>query len=258
MGRQNVNWIAFQTILIKEILRFVRIWPQTLLPPAITTALYFIIFGQIIGSRIGEMGGVSYPEYIAPGLIMLTVINNSYSNVVSSFYGAKYQHYVEELQVSPMSNLLIISGYIAGGIARGFFVGVIVTIVTLFFTPISIDNFLLMVLIFLLTSAVFSLAGFINAIYANSFDDISIIPTFVLTPLTYLGGIFYSVSLLPSFWEKLSHFNPILYMVNGFRYSMLGTSDISIGWTLGLLSILLVGLFWFANYLMNRGTGLKY
>ncbi len=258
MDRQSVNWVAFQTILIKEILRFVRIWPQTLLPPAITTALYFIIFGQIIGSRIGEMGGVSYPEYIAPGLIMLTVINNSYSNVVSSFFGAKFQHYVEELQVSPVSNLLIISGYIAGGIARGLFVGIIVTIVTLFFTSISIHNFFLMILIFLLTSAVFSLAGFINAIYANSFDDISIIPTFVLTPLTYLGGIFYSVSLLPSFWEKLSYFNPILYMVNGFRYSMLGTSDISISWTLGLLSILLVGLFYFANHLMNRGTGLKY
>ncbi len=258
MGRQSVNWVAFQTILIKEILRFVRIWPQTLLPPAITTALYFIIFGQIIGSRIGEMGGVSYPEYIAPGLIMLTVINNSYSNVVSSFFGAKFQHYVEELQVSPVSNLLIISGYIAGGIARGVFVGVIVTIVTLFFTSISIHNFFLMTLIFLLTSAVFSLAGFINAIYANSFDDISIIPTFVLTPLTYLGGIFYSVSLLPAFWEKLSYFNPILYMVNGFRYSMLGTSDISIGWTLALLSTLLLGLFYFANYLMNRGTGLKY
>lgn len=258
MNRQSVNWIAFQTILVKEILRFVRIWPQTLLPPAITTALYFIIFGQIIGARIGEMGGFSYSEYIAPGLIMLTVINNSYSNVVSSFFGAKFQHYVEELQVSPVSNLLIISGYIAGGIARGLFVGVIVTIVTLFFTPISIHNFALTIVIFLLTSAVFALAGFINAIFAKSFDDISIIPTFVLTPLTYLGGIFYSVSLLPGFWEKLSYFNPILYMVNGFRYSMLGISDISIAWTLTLLSILLVGLFYLANHLMNRGTGLKY
>lgn len=258
MDRQSVNWIAFQTILVKEILRFVRIWPQTLLPPAITTALYFIIFGQIIGSRIGDMGGFSYPEYIAPGLIMLTVINNSYSNVVSSFFGAKFQHYIEELQVSPVSNLLIISGYIAGGIARGLFVGIIVTIVTLFFTPISIHSVGLTILIFLLTSAVFSLAGLINAIFANSFDDISIIPTFVLTPLTYLGGIFYSVSLLPSFWEKLSYFNPILYMVNGFRYSMLGTSDINISWTLVLLVTLLVGLFYLANYLMNRGTGLKY
>lgn len=258
MNRQNVNWIAFKTILIKEILRFVRIWPQTLLPPAITTALYFIIFGQIIGSRIGEMDGFDYAEYIAPGLIMLTVINNSYSNVVSSFFGAKFQHYIEELQVSPVSNILIISGYIAGGIARGMFVGVIVTIVTLFFTPISIHNFPLTIIIFLLTSAVFALAGFINAIFAKSFDDISIIPTFVLTPLTYLGGVFYSVSLLPGFWEKISYFNPILYMVNGFRYSMLGVSDISIGWTLALLSALFVTLFAVANYLMNRGTGLKY
>lgn len=258
MNRQNVNWIAFQTILIKEILRFIRIWPQTLLPPAITTALYFIIFGQIIGSRIGDMGGFSYSEYIAPGLIMLTVINNSYSNVVSSFFGAKFQHYVEELQVSPMSNLLIIAGYISGGIARGVIVGIIVTIITLFFTPISIHNFFLMSLIFLLTSAVFSLAGFINAIFAKSFDDISIIPTFVLTPLTYLGGIFYSVSLLPSFWEKLSYFNPILYMVNGFRYSMLGISDISIGWTLFILGALFLILCSIAAYLMNRGIGLKY
>lgn len=258
MDRQSVNWIAFQTILVKEILRFIRIWPQTLLPPAITTALYFIIFGQIIGSRIGDMGGFSYSEYIAPGLIMLTVINNSYSNVVSSFFGAKFQHYVEELQVSPMSNLLIIAGYIAGGIARGVIVGIIVTIVTLFFTPISIHNFALTIIIFLLTSAVFSLAGFINAIFAKSFDDISIIPTFVLTPLTYLGGIFYSVSLLPSFWEKLSYFNPILYMVNGFRYSMLGISDISIGWTLAILCLLLATLCSIATYLMNKGIGLKY
>lgn len=258
MNRRNVNWIAFQTILVKEILRFIRIWPQTLLPPAITTALYFIIFGQIIGARIGEMGGFSYSEYIAPGLIMLTVINNSYSNVVSSFFGAKFQHYVEELQVSPMSNLLIIAGYIAGGIARGVIVGIIVTIVTLFFTPISIHNFALTIIIFLLTSAVFSLAGFINAIFAKSFDDISIIPTFVLTPLTYLGGIFYSVSLLPSFWEKISYFNPILYMVNGFRYSMLGISDISIGWTLAILCLLLATLCTLATYLMNKGIGLKY
>lgn len=258
MSRQNVNWIAFQTILVKEILRFIRIWPQTLLPPAITTALYFIIFGQIIGSRIGEMGGFSYSEYIAPGLIMLTVINNSYSNVVSSFFGAKFQHYVEELQVSPISNLLIIAGYVAGGIARGLVVGVIVTIVTLFFTPISIHNFPLTIVIFLLTAAVFALAGFINAIFAKSFDDISIIPTFVLTPLTYLGGIFYSVSLLPGFWEKLSYFNPILYMVNGFRYSMLGISDISIGWTLTILSLLFATLCFIATYLMNKGIGLKY
>lgn len=257
MNQKNINWIAFQTILIKEILRFVRIWPQTLLPPAITTALYFVIFGKIIGDRIGEMGGFSYSEYIAPGLIMLTVINNSYSNVVSSFFGAKFQHYVEELQVSPVSNLLIISGYVAGGIVRGLFVGVIVTIVTLFFTPISINNIFLTIIIFFLTSSVFALAGFINAIFAESFDDIAIIPTFVLTPLTYLGGIFYSVSLLPPFWEAISYFNPILYMVNGFRYSMLGISDISIGWTLALLSLLLLALFYAANYLMNRGTGLK-
>lgn len=258
MSRQSVNWIAFQTILVKEILRFIRIWPQTLLPPAITTALYFIIFGQIIGSRIGEMGGFSYSEYIAPGLIMLTVINNSYSNVVSSFFGAKFQHYVEELQVSPISNLLIIAGYVAGGIARGLVVGIIVTIVTLFFTPISIHNFPLTIVIFLLTAAVFALAGFINAIFAKSFDDISIIPTFVLTPLTYLGGIFYSVSLLPGFWEKLSYFNPILYMVNGFRYSMLGISDISIGWTLTILCLLFATLCFVATYLMNKGIGLKY
>lgn len=257
MTNYKTYWIAFYTLLIKEMLRFIRIWPQTLLPPAITTALYFVIFGEIMGQRIGDMSGFSYSQYIAPGLIMMTVINNSYSNVVSSFFGAKFSHHIEEMLVSPIPNFLIITGFIAGGVARGFLVGIIVTIVTLFFAPITIHNFFLIVLIFFLTSAVFSLAGFINAIFAESFDDISIVPVFILTPLTYLGGIFYSVSLLPSFWEKISYFNPILYMVNGFRYSMLGVSDISITWTLSLLIVLFIALFYVANVLMNRGVGLK-
>lgn len=250
-------YVAFKTILIREILRFVRIWMQTLLPPAISTALYFIIFGNLIGGKIGEMGGFPYSQYIAPGLIMMSVITNSYSNVVSSFYGAKFSKHVEELLVSPIPNYLVIIGFVAGGVARGLVVGVIVTIVSMFFTGITVNNFFLTMIVFLLTAIVFSLAGFINAVYAKSFDDISIVPTFVLTPLTYLGGVFYSISLLSPFWQKLSHVNPVLYMVNGFRYGMLGVSDISISSTLILLTIFMAALFSFALYLMNKGIGLK-
>ncbi len=250
-------YVAFKTILIREILRFVRIWMQTLLPPAISTALYFIIFGNVIGSKIGEMGGFPYSQYIAPGLIMMSVITNSYSNVVSSFYGAKFSKHVEELLVSPIPNYLVIIGFVAGGVVRGLVVGVIVTIVSMFFTGITVNNFFLTMIVFLLTAIVFSLAGFINAVYAKSFDDISIVPTFVLTPLTYLGGVFYSISSLSTFWQQLSHVNPVLYMVNGFRYGMLGVSDISISSTLILLTIFMAALFSFALYLMNKGIGLK-
>ena len=250
-------FIAFQTILYKEIARFAKLWMQTLLPPAITTILYFIIFGNLIGDKIGAMEGFSYAQYIAPGLIMMNVITNSYANVVASFYGAKFSHHVEELLVAPVPNYLILIGFMSGGLARGLTVGVIVSIIASFFTQLSISNFSITCLIFFLTSSVFSLAGFINAIYAKSFDDISIIPTFVLTPLTYLGGVFYSVSALSEFWQNVSYANPILYMVNAFRYGMLGKADISITSSLSLLIILLISLFTFALWLLNKGIGLK-
>ena len=218
-------FIAFYTILRREIRRFARIWPQTLLPPAITMSLYFAIFGHFIGGRIGKMGGFTYMQYIVPGLIMMSVITNSYSNVSSSFFSAKFQHSIQELLVSPTPNWVILVGYVLGGVARGLCVGVIVTILSLFFTHLALQHLLLTITVVLLTAIMFSLGGFVNAIYAKNFDDVSIVPTFVLTPLTYLGGVFYSIDLLPDFWQKLSLLNPVLYMVNAFRYGILDVSD---------------------------------
>ena len=222
------QWIALSTIVRKEIVRFTRIWAQTLLPPVITMCLYFVIFGQLIGERIGQMDGFSYMEFVVPGLIMMSVITNSYSNVVSSFFGAKFQKSIEEVLVSPTPNYIVLLGYVLGGVARGLLVGFIVTLVSLFFTELSIHSLTITISIVFLTSVVFALAGFFNAVFAKTFDDISIIPTFVLTPLTYLGGVFYSISLLPAFWQGVSKLNPILYMVNAFRYGILGISDINI------------------------------
>jgi ABC-2 type transport system permease protein len=222
------QWVAFQTIVTKEIRRYTRIWAQTLVPPAITMTLYFVIFGALIGSRIGTMEGFTYMQFVVPGLIMMSVINNSYSNVVSSFSSAKFQNNIEELLVSPVSNQVILIGYVVGGVSRGLLVAAIVTTVSMFFTELKVHNWLIMVSVVLLTAILFSLAGFINAVFANSFDDISIIPTFVLTPLTYLGGVFYSMSLLPEFWQTVSLANPILYMVNAFRFGVLGVSDINV------------------------------
>ena len=229
MSRYRENWVGFMTLVRKEVTRILRIWIQTIVPPAITMTLYFIIFGNLIGRRIGEMGGFDYMQYIAPGLIMMSVITNSYANVVSSFFGAKFGKHIEELLVSPLPNSLILLGHVTGGVARGLLVGVVVTMVALFFTDLSVAHPLITASIVLLTAIVFSLAGFINAVFARKFDDISIIPTFVLTPLTYLGGIFYSITLLPEFWQQVSRVNPILYMVNAFRYGVLGVSDIGIG-----------------------------
>ncbi|NQY25792.1 MAG: ABC transporter permease [Piscirickettsiaceae bacterium] len=251
------QWVAFNTLLTREIRRFIRIWPQTLLPPAITMTLYFIIFGNLIGSRIGEMGGFSYMEYIAPGIIMMAVINNAYSNVASSFYSAKFQSHIEELLVAPIPNYLILAGYVAGGMARGLLVGFIVTIVSLFFTSIEIQHLWITLSMIILSSAMFALGGFINAIYATSFDEISIVPTFILTPMTYLGGVFYSISLLPEFWQNVSLLNPILYMVNAFRYGMLGTSDITISIAFTIIISCIIGLTYFALYLLHKGTGIR-
>ncbi len=249
--------IAYQTILTKEILRFSRIWIQTLIPPAITTTLYFLIFGQLIGSRIGQMDGLDYNQFIVPGLILMSVITNSYSNVVSSFFSCKYQRHIEELLISPVPNWIILAGYVSGGVARGVMVGIIVTLVAKFFADFTIHSYLLTVTVFILTSILFALCGFINAVYAKTFDDISIIPTFILTPLTYLGGIFYSIQLLPSFWQNLSLFNPVLYMINAFRYGVLGISDINISTALMIIISFIVALVLFSLYLLNRGIGIK-
>ncbi|GHG65597.1 transport permease protein [Alishewanella longhuensis] len=249
--------IAFKSILDKEITRFMRIWVQTLVPPAITMTLYFVIFGSLIGSRIGDMNGFSYMEFIVPGLIMMSVITNSYANVASSFFSAKFQRNVEELLVAPVPNYIIVLGYVGGGMARGMLVGLIVTILSLFFVTIQIHNLAIIVLTVVLTSMLFSLGGLINAVYAKTFDDISIIPTFVLTPLTYLGGVFYSLTLLPGFWQQVAALNPIVYMVNAFRYGFLGYTDVSLWLALAVVISFIVVLFSYAMYLINKGIGLR-
>ncbi|WP_133467833.1 ABC transporter permease [Paraglaciecola marina] len=253
----SLSMVALRTIWIKECTRFLRIWVQTLLPPAITMSLYFVIFGNLIGSRIGDMGGFSYMEFIVPGLIMMSVITNAYANVSSSFYSAKYQRNVEELLVAPVSNWIIIAGYVGGGVARGMLVGVIVTLVSLIFVDVHIHSLTLILVTLFLTAVLFSTAGLINGIYANTFDDVSIVPTFILTPLTYLGGVFYSLSLLPEFWQWVSKINPIVYMVNGFRYGFLGVSDMSHYISLGILVIFNIVLLGFAYSLIKRGVGIR-
>lgn len=250
-------FIAFRTIVRKEFYRFLRIWPQTLLPPAITTALYFLIFGKLIGDRIGTVHGVSYMDYIVPGIILMSVITHSYANVVSSFYSTKFQRNIEELLVSPVPNWVILAGYISGGILRGVLVGIVVAIISLCFTPLTIQNPLMAIAVVLLTSTLFSLAGFINAIFAESFDDISIIPNFILTPLSYLGGVFYSVDMLPQIWQHISLGNPILYMVNAFRFSVISVTDVDVSFAFLITGgfILLQAIF--ALFLLRRGTGIK-
>lgn len=252
------QYIAFKTIVIKECLRFLRIWVQTLIPPIITVALYFVIFGNLVGSQIGNIGEFTYMEFIVPGLVLMALISNSYANVVSSFYGAKFQRNIEEMLISPLPNYLILIGFISGGIARGVLVGVAVLLVSMFFSDLNIHNYTVTIAVFLLTSTLFSLAGMINAIYANSFDDISIIPTFVLTPLTYLGGIFYSISMLPEFWQNASLINPILYMINAFRYGLLGVSDIPLTHAFIIIIAFIVVLFMFSLHLLKNSKGLRH
>jgi ABC-2 type transport system permease protein len=253
----RANLTSLNTIAHKEIQRFLRIWQQTLLPPAITMTLYLVIFGNLIGRRIGEMEGYSYIEFIVPGVIMIAVITNSYANVVSSFFGAKFQRHIEEILVSPTPNLVLLLGYLAGGVARGLLVGIVVVAVSLFFTDLQVHNVWITASVVLLTATLFSLGGFINAIFARKFDDISIVPTFVLTPLTYLGGVFYSIDLLPPFWQKVSLANPILYMVNAFRYGILGHSDIPIAWAYAVTLLFIASLGGVSLVLLARGTGLR-
>lgn len=249
--------IALWTLTLKEIRRFTRIWPQTLLPPSITMTMYFIIFGNLIGSRIGEMDGYDYMAYIVPGLIMMSVITNSYSNVASSFFSNKFQRSIEEMMVSPMPNWVILSGFVLGGMVRGLGVGLIVTFVSFFFTDLSIHHPWVTLGVVLMTATLFSLGGFVNGLLAHKFDDISIVPTFVLTPLTYLGGVFYSINMLPEFWQGVSMANPILYMVNAFRYGILGVSDIPVGGALVAIALFIVAFFILALWMLERGKGIR-
>ncbi len=249
--------IALNTITVKEIRRFLRIWPQTLLPPAITTALYFLIFGRLIGDRIGLINGVSYMEYILPGIIIMSMISHSYSNVVSSFYSTKFQNNIEELLVAPIPNWIILTGYIVGGIIRGLLVGGVVTLISLLFFDLQINSLAITLLMALLTTLLFSLAGFINAIFADSFDAISIVPNFILTPLNYLGGVFYSINMLPEIWQTIALANPILYIVNIFRYGMIGVSDINIAYAFAIISSLIFILISLCLWLLHKGIGIK-
>ncbi|MFT4837277.1 MAG: ABC-2 type transport system permease protein [Psychromonas sp.] len=248
---------ALKSIWTKEVNRFLRIWVQTLIPPAITMTLYFVIFGNLIGKRIGEMSGFSYMSFIVPGIIMMAVITNSYSNVASSFFSAKFQRNVEELLVAPVPNYIIIWGYVGGGVIRGLLVGFIVTCVSLFFVELHIFNIFALLLSVLCTSILFSLAGLLNAIFARTFDDISIIPTFVLTPLTYLGGVFYSIDLLPDFWQTVSHFNPVFYMINAFRYGFLGIADVSLIWSFAMIGSFIALLYGLITLLLRKGVGIR-
>lgn len=254
---KQLYWTALKSLWIKEILRFMRIWVQTLVPPVITTTLYFIIFGNLIGSRIGDMHGFSYMQFIVPGLIMMAVITSAYSNVVSSFFGAKFQRNIEELLVAPVPTHVIVAGYVGGGLVRGLCVGALVTLVSLFFVPLQVHSWGIILGTLLLTAILFSLAGLLNAIYAKTFDDISLIPTFVLTPLTYLGGVFYSLTLLPPFWRAVSQFNPIVYMISGFRCGFLGINDVPLTLTFGVLITFIVLFYALTWYLIEKGRGLR-
>lgn len=251
------NFVGLKTIWRKEITRFTRIWVQTLVPPAITMTLYFVIFGSLIGSRIGDMGGFTYMEFIVPGLIMMSIITNSYSNVSSSFFSAKFQRNIEELIVSPVSTWVIIAGYVGGGLTRAVLTGIIVTFISLFFVDIQLHNIAVIIVTLILTSTLFCLAGLINAVFAKSFDDISIIPTFVLTPMTYLGGVFYSISLLPEFWQMVSKINPIVYMVSGFRYGFLGQSDFTVFTSISVLVVFNAVFCAVAWHLISTGKGIR-
>ncbi len=255
--RIKENWIGYFTLTNRELMRIFRIWAQTILPPVVTIALYFVIFGNLIGPRIGAMNGIAYIQYIVPGLVMMAIINNSYMNVVSSFFSNKFQGNIEEMLVAPMPNYIILSGYVSGGIIRGLIVGVCVIFVALFFTKLEMYHWCATISIAILTAILFSLAGFINGIFAKKFDDISIIPTFILTPLTYLGGVFYSTDMLPQLWQLAMYVNPIFYMVNGFRYGMLGAADVGIGYALAMLGGSIVILYSLCVWLMNKGVGIK-
>ena len=251
------QWIAFLTLMRKEIRRFTRIWTQTLLPSAITMSLYFLIFGGLIGGRIGEMGGVSYMEFVVPGLIMMSIVTNSYANVVSSFFGSKFNNSIEELLISPTPNHVILLGFVSGGVSRGVLVSIIVTLVASLFVDLRIHHYGIVLAVVSLTSILFSLCGLINAVFADTFDDIAIVPTFVLTPLTYLGGVFYSLDLLPELWSAISKANPLVYVVNAFRYGVLGVSDVNVGLAFGMIGLFTLLAYLYASHLLKTGKRLR-
>lgn len=253
----SLYFTALKSLAVKETNRYLRIWVQTLVPPVITTSLYFIIFGKMIGSRIGEMGGFSYMEFIVPGLIMMSTITSSYSNVSSSFFSQKFQKNIEELLVAPVPTHVIIWGFVFGGLGRSILVGTLVTIISLFFVPLHVYSWVIVVLTLVMTAILFSLAGLLNGIFAQSFDDVSIVPTFVLQPLTYLGGVFYTISMLPPIWQTISKVNPIVYMISGFRYGFLGTIDVPIFLSIGILVLFIVVLYSVCWYLIQKGRGLR-
>ncbi len=256
MNRSEL-WIAFSTLVRKEIVRFLRIWMQTVLPPAVTMTIYFVVFGRFLGDRIQDFGDFSYIEFIVPGLVMMAVITSSFSNVASSFFSAKFQRSVEEMLVSPIPDWLLVTAYVVGGAARGLLVGAIVLFVSLFFTELSLHSLPLVLIFFVLTATTFATAGFTNGMLAKKWDDIAIVPTFLLTPLTYFGGVFYSIDLLPESWALLSRLNPILYMVNGLRFGFLGVSDIPVGVGVAILCLFTAVCFGANLYLMKRGYGLR-
>lgn len=255
--RTRSEYVAVMTIIRREVTRFLRVWTQTILPSAITMTLYFVIFGHLMGSRIGLLDGYPYIQYIAPGLIMMAVITNSYANVTSSFFLAKFQRSIEEILVSPIPNYLILTGFVVGSVLRGLIVAVVVTFISAFFAKLTVHHLGIMLLVVILSALLFSLAGFVNAIFAKKFDDIAIVPTFILTPLTYLGGVFFSINMLPGFWRVLSYFNPILYMVNAFRYGILGVSDVSISVALWIIVSLIIIMTVVALYLLHKGVGIR-
>ena len=249
--------VALYTLTRREVLRFARIWIQTLLPPAVTTVLYFVIFGKLIGSQIGDVGAHSYIEYIIPGLVLMSVITNAYANVVASFYSSRFHGNIEEMLISPMPAAVILAGFVIGGVLRGLTVGVVVLAVSAFFGHLPFPDAGLAALVLLLTATLFSMAGLVNGVYAKSFDGIAIIPTFVLMPLTYLGGIFYSIEMLPDFWRAVSLLNPIFYMINVFRESALGSSDVGVGVSLAVIVLFLVAFTAFCLYLLERGVSIR-
>ncbi len=253
----KLYFTALKSLAAKETNRYLRIWIQTLVPPVITTSLYFVIFGNLIGRRIGEIEGFSYMEFIVPGLIMMSVITSSYSNVASSFFSQKLQKNIEELLIAPVPTHVIIWGFVIGGLGRSILVGTLVTIISLFFVPLHVYSWFIVIVTLLMTAILFSLAGLLNGVFAKSYDDVSIVPTFVLQPLTYLGGVFYAISMLPPFWQAVSKINPIVYMVSGFRYGFLGQTDVPIAFSLSILVLFTIILYSVCWYLINKGRGLR-
>ncbi|WP_086314415.1 ABC transporter permease [Enterococcus sp. 7F3_DIV0205] len=253
----KLYFTALRSLAVKETNRYLRIWVQTLVPPVITTSLYFVIFGNLIGGRIGQMEGFSYMEFIVPGLIMMSVITSSYANVSSSFFSQKFQKNIEELLVAPVPTHIIIWGFVIGGLGRSVLVGTLVTIISLFFVPLHVYSWSIVIITLLMTAILFSLAGLLNGIFAQSFDDVSIVPTFVLQPLTYLGGVFYAISMLPPIWQAISKINPIVYMISGFRYGFLGTIDVPIIFSMLILVLFISVLYAVCWYLIDRGRGLR-